>query len=86
VQTMKSRPINLLGIPWDDHSSYMQGSAQAPPKIRAAFACASSNLWTESGIDLGQKGIIQDAGDLVLEGEPDPPTRLSRLLHKRMIT
>jgi len=73
---MKSRPINLLGIPWDDHSSYMQGPALAPPKIRAAFACPSSNLWTESGIDLGQKGIIQDAGDLVMEGEPDPLTQI----------
>lgn len=62
---MKYRPINILGIPWDDHSSYMQGPALAPPKIRAAFACPSSNQWTESGIDLGQKGIIQDAGDLV---------------------
>ena len=73
---MTFKPINLLGIPWDDHSSYMRGPAQAPPRIRTAFACPSSNQWTESGIDLGQKDIIQDAGDLVLEGEPDPLTQI----------
>jgi len=73
---MTFKSINLLGIPWDDHSSYMRGPAQAPPSIRTAFACPSSNQWTESGIDLGQKDIIQDAGDLVLEGEPDPLTQI----------
>ena len=83
---MKYETISLLGIPWDDHSSYMQGSALAPPRIRTAFACPSSNQWTEAGIDLGQKGMIQDAGDLVLEGKPDPlsqiQTRVTQLLDR----
>jgi agmatinase len=48
----------------------------APQKIRLAFGCDSTNKWTESGIDLGQAGIISDAGDLSLDGEPDPVARI----------
>jgi arginase family enzyme len=54
---MKHHTVSLLGIAWDDHSSYLQGTSLAPPEIRTAFACASANKWTESGIDLGQEGI-----------------------------
>jgi hypothetical protein len=61
---MTPSAICLLGIPWDAHSSYMQGPSLAPADIRRAFDCDSANKWTESGIDLGQAGIIQDAGDL----------------------
>jgi len=83
---MKYKPIRLLGIPWDAHSSYMQGPAQAPPGIRTAFACASANKWTESGIDLGQEGMVHDAGDLVIQGKTDPvaqiQTQVAKLLDR----
>ncbi|MDT8378288.1 MAG: agmatinase [Desulfotignum sp.] len=83
---MPHHTVHLLGIPWDDHSSYMKGPALAPPEIRNAFDCDSANKWTESGIDLGQKGILHDVGDLVLHGNPDPVaqirTRTSELLER----
>lgn len=70
------RSVCLLGIPWDAHSSFMQGPALAPAEIRHAFDSDSANKWTESGIDLGQAGIILDAGDLELEGDMDPMARI----------
>ena len=83
---MKHHTVSLLGIAWDDHSSYLQGPSLAPPEIRTAFACASANKWTESGIDLGQEGMIHDAGDLVMQGETDPvariQTRVAKLLDR----
>lgn len=54
----------LIGIPFDGQSSYMRGPGDAPNKIREAFACDSSNKWTELGIDLGANGVYEDAGDL----------------------
>jgi arginase len=57
----------LLGIPFDANSSYLRGTAEAPPKIRAAMRCDASNMWTESGGDLGVAGALADAGDLQLE-------------------
>ena len=54
----------LIGIPFDAYSSYLRGAAEAPAKIRQAMRCDASNSWTESGVDLGEAGAYEDAGDL----------------------
>lgn len=59
------KPV-LLGIPWDANSSYMRGAAAAPPLIREAFRSDASNLWAETGVDLGAPGVFSDNGDLEL--------------------
>jgi arginase len=55
--------VAIIGIPWDENSSFMRGPAEAPPLIRAAFASESANLWSETGIDFGATPIF-DAGDV----------------------
>jgi len=55
--------LALIGIPWDENSSFMRGPAEAPPLIRAAFASESANLWSETGIGFGATPIF-DAGDV----------------------
>ena len=55
----------LLGIPFDANSSYLRGAAGAPPLIRTAFRCDSSNSSTESGLELGPESVL-DSGDLDL--------------------
>jgi arginase len=57
-------PPTLLGVPFDANSSYKRGSAAAPPLIRDALRCDSSNMWTELGVDVGAEGAYRDAGDL----------------------
>ena len=54
----------ILGIPFDANSSWLRGAAGAPPIIRVALNSISSNLWTETGVDLGVRGAYCDAGDL----------------------
>jgi arginase len=56
--------VALLGLPWDEHSSFLRGAALAPPSIRAALRSPSTNLSTESGLDLGTEPRFSDAGDL----------------------
>jgi Arginase/agmatinase/formimionoglutamate hydrolase, arginase family len=56
----------VVGIPLDENSSYLQGAAQAPQKIRAAFHSPSSNYCAENGTDLSQSPHWKDLGDLVL--------------------
>ena len=76
----------LLGVPFDANSSYKRGSAAAPPLIRDALRCDSSNLWTELGVDVGAEGAYADAGDLRLtEGDPFPAIEqaVDALLEKR---
>jgi len=64
-QAESGSPV-LLGIPFDANSSYLRGPTDAPPLIREAFRCDSSNMWTETGVDLDQPSLFSDAGDLAL--------------------
>ena len=64
-----SGAISLLGIPYDANSSYLRGPALAPPLIREALKCDSTNHWTEDGVDLGRTGTFHDAGDLKLPAD-----------------
>jgi arginase len=53
----------LIGVPYDASSSFLRGSAAAPPLIRAAIHSPAGNDYSERGADLSQ---LADAGDLVL--------------------
>jgi arginase len=68
--------VALVGVPWDEHSSFLRGAAGAPVLIRAAMRSPSSNLSTESGLDLGTDSRFRDAGDLAVQ---DGPTALSTI-------
>jgi agmatinase len=67
--------VSLLGIPFDENSSYLRGAAQAPPRIVEALFCESSNLWTENGTDL--QGRVRDWGSLALPS--DTPAAFSAI-------
>jgi len=56
--------LALIGFRYDENSSFMKGAADAPPQIRAAFRSDASNLFSESGVDLGTEGLFFDAGDI----------------------
>lgn len=56
--------IALLGVPYDENSSYLKGAASAPRIIRQALYCDSSNLSTERGLDLDSEPFFVDQGDV----------------------
>jgi len=64
--------LALIGFKYDENSSFMKGAADAPPQIRAAFRSEASNLFSESGIDLGVDGLFFDAGDMEPVSGNDP--------------
>ena len=53
----------LIGIPYDASSSFLRGSAAAPPLIREALRSPAGNSYTERGADLTQ---LSDAGDITV--------------------
>ena len=59
---MRARP-QIVGVPYDASSSFLRGSAAAPPLIRQALHSPAGNNYTERGADLSQ---LADAGDLTL--------------------
>ncbi len=66
--------LSVLGIPFDENSSFLKGSAKAPQKIIEAFYSDSSNAFSENGFncrDTKKIKIINEvklsSGDLAIE-------------------
>lgn len=57
--------IKLLGIPYDENSSFLRGPALAPPVIRQMDTDGSANAFSESGLEIAQGKNYVDLGDLV---------------------
>ena len=70
------KPPSLLDLPFDAASSYMRGAAEGPAAIRRALKCDSSNMWSESGIDLGAEGALHDSGYI----QPGPVSEPGEML------
>jgi arginase len=62
--------VALLGIPWDEKSSFQRGAAGGPDAIRAALRSESTNTWNEDLSDVAT--LVYDAGDVPVQGIPDP--------------
>ena len=62
--------VALVGIPFDEYSSFMRGPAKAPSAIRQTLHNGASNLFAENGVNLDGHPLFRDLGDLALpEGE-----------------
>jgi arginase len=69
IEQLAPGMVALVGVPWDENSSFTRGPAQAPARIREALYGGSSNLCSETGVDLGQEARFRDLGDLKLGGD-----------------
>jgi arginase len=78
IDAVEPGMVALVGVPWDEHSSFLRGAASAPAHIRAALASPSSNASTESGLDLGGQSRLVDCGEIVLAGPENPRDTIAR--------
>ena len=60
--------VTVVGIPFDEYSSFMRGSANAPPLVRQVLHNGASNLFAENGVNLDRHPMYCDLGDLTLPG------------------
>jgi arginase len=60
----EQRKLALIGIRYDENSSFTKGAADAPPQIRAALRSDAWNLTSENGTDLSDDSVFFDAGDI----------------------
>ncbi len=69
----KSRKYNLaiIGVPFDEKSSFLKGAAGGPAAIRAASTGKVRNPFTELGVDLEHDTVIVDLGDVDTSGDVD---------------
>ena len=63
--SVEQRPkLAIIGIRYDENSSFTKGAADAPPQIRAALRSDAWNLTSENGTDLSGDSTFFDAGDI----------------------
>ena len=58
--------IKVIGVPFDEFSSFLRGPAQAPDVIREAYHSEASNYFTEQQTNLEQHPGWKDVGNLSL--------------------
>ena len=56
--------IKLLGVPFDENSSYLKGAALAPNRIRKMEKEGSANRFCEMGKDIKNGKVYEDLGDI----------------------
>ena len=56
--------VAVVGVPSDENSSYLKGTAEAPQIIIEALHNDSSNMCTENGIDLSKDDRLIELGSL----------------------
>ncbi|KAK3033749.1 hypothetical protein RJ639_034191 [Escallonia herrerae] len=72
---------SLLGVPLGHNSSFLQGPAFAPPRIREAIWCGSTNATTEEGKELNDPRVLTDVGDVPVQELRDCGVDDDRLMH-----
>ncbi|MGD8700923.1 MAG: agmatinase [Desulfosarcina sp.] len=60
------KKVNVIGVPWDEKSSFMRGCADAPNKIWESFTCRSANTCAENGLELGNDERFGFKGNMAL--------------------
>ena len=60
--------VAVIGIPYDDKSSYLKGPAKGPQAIREASTSKMINAWTELGANLETDIKMTDLGDIDVSG------------------
>lgn len=66
ISELKPGIVAVLGVPFDENSSFLRGAALAPQRIREVLHSGASNLCTESGLDLRADKRWRELGDLEL--------------------
>lgn len=74
--------LAIIGIRYDENSSFTKGAADAPPQIRAALRSDAWNLTSENGTDLSADSLFFDAGDI----EPVPGSEMGNLIENSIHT
>ena len=59
--------IKILGIPYDANSSFLNGTAFAPPRIRQMEKDGSANAFSENGLEIIEGIAYKDFGDILFD-------------------
>jgi len=79
---INKKKIALIGVPWDQKSSYLQGPALAPQRIRSVLHSGAGNNWTELTVNPIEHELFEDWGDMVIKKYFDIEKQIASSLNK----
>jgi len=65
VRALSPDSVAIVGVPFDDNSSYLKGAKDGPKAIRAAYHSESTNYYAEDGTNL-LEAPVSELGDMPL--------------------
>jgi arginase len=71
IRDSRTYQLAILGVPFDEKSSFLRGAAGGPSAIRAASTGRARNPFTELGVDLEHDTVMVDLGDVDTSGDVD---------------
>ena len=85
TSALKPGNIALIGMPFDDHSSFLKGPAKAPPLIIEAIESDSANYFTEDLMDLADHPDVCWLGNVPLQDYFDIEVIIAEILKRGAI-
>jgi arginase len=88
VKPLEDHPdykIAVLGVPFDEKSSYLRGAAGGPAAIRAVSTGKCYCGYTELGVNLEEDTVMVDLGDVDTSGDPDKTFALTEKAVARIL-
>ncbi len=77
--------IAILGVPFDEKSSYLRGAAGGPAAVRSVSTGKCYCGWTELGVNLEEDTVMVDLGDVDTSGDPDKSFALTEKAVARIL-
>ncbi len=74
LRSLKEFPdyrMAVLGVPFDEKSSFLRGAAGGPAAIRKASTGKCYNEYSELGVNLAEETVLVDLGDVDVSGDTD---------------
>lgn len=80
IDDLKARDIALVGMPFDDHSSFLRGPAKAPELIIKAINSDSANFFTEQLEDISAASNVKWLGNAAISDYWDIEEKIDQIL------
>jgi len=93
LKDLKEHPefkLAIIGVPFDEKSSYLRGAAEGPAAIRRVSTGKCYNPDTELGVDLAEETVLVDLGDVDTSGDmlktfSEIEKRISEIVAKKAV-
>ena len=85
IDQLNKGDMALIGIPFDDHSSYLKGPAKAPQLIIDAVNSDSANYYTEQLEDISAMPKVKWIGNAEIKDYWDIEMAIDRILDREAI-